>query len=102
MKEKEFEKMLKGLKDMLEKTIDESGLREEFEEFKKKFKPSFKIHIETHKKQEGYEIEVKGSNASLCFALAELTANLIKNTDVSKEDILDAVYKGIEAVEEEE
>jgi hypothetical protein len=94
--------MLEELKDMLEKSIDESGLREEYEEFKKKMKPDFKIHIETHKKQEGYEIEVKGSRASLCLALAELTTNLMLETNLTRDDILDAVHNGIEIAEEEE
>ena len=102
MKEKELEKMLKGLKDMLEKSIDESGLREEFEEFKKKQKPNFKIRLETYKDREGYAIEVKGNRPSLCLALAELATSLMLETNLTKEDILELINKGIETAEEEE
>lgn len=102
MKEKDLEKMLEELKDMLEKSIDESGLKEEYEEFKKKMKPEFKILIATNKKKEGYEVEIKGSRASLCLALAELATNLMLNTNLTRDDILDAVKAGIETAEEEE
>ena len=97
--EKDLKEALKTLRGVLEKSIKESGLEEEL---KKKFKPNFKLHIETHKNKEGYEIEVKGNRASLCLALAELTTNLMQQTNLTSDDILDAVHQGIESAEEEE
>jgi len=84
---------------VLEKSIKESGLEEEL---KKKFKPDFKIRIESYKDKEGYSIEVRGNKASVCLALAELTTNIMKETNLTRDDILDAVHQGIESAEEEE
>ena len=101
MKEKDFEKKLEDLKEKLESALDETGLREEFEEFKKKHKPKFKIYMKSHSNGEGCMIEVEGNKPSLLFALAHLTATLVKETNLTADDIREAIEEGIDAVEED-
>lgn len=117
---------LKELHEMLEKTIDERGMREDFERFKKEhedespletlkslleglkdtledveMKPNFFIKMRTFKDKEGYSIEVKGNRPSLMTALAELSGNLLEKRNLSEKDILRAVKTGLEAVKED-
>jgi len=46
-------------------------------------------------------LELEGNRPSLLFALAHLTAALIENTNITAEDIREAVEKGIEVAEED-
>ena len=102
MKEKDFNEKLDELRGMLESALDETGLREEFENFKKTNKPKFKIFMKSNPDGESCQLEIEGNKPSIQFALVHLTANLIEHTNLTAEDIREAIEKGIETVDDDE
>jgi len=100
-KERNMEEKIENLKNKLEEALDEYGLREEFEDFKKRLKPDFKIIMKSNPNGKSCMLELEGNRPSLLFALAHLTAALIENTNITAEDIREAVEKGIEVAEED-
>lgn len=44
--------------------------------------------------ENGTNVHVEGSNASIMLALSILSSNLLEETNLSKEDILDAIQHG--------
>ena len=102
MKEKEMKEKLDELRNLLEEALDETGLRDEFEKYRKHRKPEFKIYMKSHSNGEGCTIEVVGNKPSLMLALAELSTSLMRETNLTAEDIREAINMGIKHVEDEE
>lgn len=122
------EKDLNGLLERLDKIIDDMGERENFEKFKKEqegksieelldelkesmkkaknkikdFKPNVKILVETDEDGEGRTVEIKGNKPSIMLGLAELTTELVQESNLTEEDIRFAIETGIETAKEEE
>ena len=125
MKEKDLEKMMKEFNENMGKMIDEMGKREDFEKFKKERegksieelleelkesltglksikKPEFKIHIESDKEGEGRYLEIKGNRPSIMVALAEIARSLVLESNLTEDDIREAIETGIESTNEED
>lgn len=100
MTKKELNEKKRELKDMIEGMLDDCGLREEYEKFKERRKPDFKIIMKSNPNGKSCMLELEGNRPSLLFALAHLTAALIDNTNLTAEDIREAVEEGIDAAEE--
>ena len=89
-KREEILEILEGLTEMLEKKVGKIP------------KPEFKIYMKSDEEGEGFEIEVYGDKPSLCMALAELTTQLLEKSNLTKDDIIEAIEAGIEEYEQEE
>lgn len=112
---------MKDLEKILNKMIDDRGLREDFEKFKKEnegksleelldelkekvknFKPDFKILVESNKEGIGRTVSVKGNKKSIMIGLAELATSLVEDSNLTEEDIRYAIETGIKTANEEE
>lgn len=115
---------MEDLEKMLNKMIDDRGLREDFEKFKKEnegksleelldelkekikkvenFKPDFKILVESDKEGMGRTVSVKGNKKSIMIGLAELATSLVQDSNLTEEDIRYAIETGIKTANEEE
>ena len=93
-KDKELDELMKKLKE---------GLKELKEEISKDIpKPKFEIHLKSYPDGEGYQSHIEGNWSSLMLALAELSYTLVQKTNLSKEDILEAVNRGLDTADENE
>ena len=123
MEEKDLDKII----EKMNKMIDDMGKREEFEKFKKErenksleelldelkesmektkekinnFKPNVKILVETDENGEERTVEIKGNRPSIMLGLAELTTELVQNSNLTEEDIRFAIETGIKTANEE-
>lgn len=94
MKEKELKELLGKLKEGLD------DLKEDI--LKDIPKPNFEIHLKSHPNGKSCKMHIEGNWPSLMLALSELSYTLVNKTNLSKEDILEAVERGFEEKDEDE
>ena len=101
-KKEGMEDLLEKLKEVLKGNDLLEALKKTAEELKEISKPKFVIEMRTHDDDtEGYHIAVEGNKYSLKVALTELAGELLSNTNLTAEDIREAVEIGLtEEVEE--
>lgn len=121
MKGKDLNTMLEELKEKMDKIIDEKGLREDFEKFKKEKagksleelldelkesilkkngKPEYELMIKSNEDGETHKTKIVGYGSDVLFGLSELVADMQKQCDIPKEIIMKAVELGLNDEEE--
>ena len=122
MKEKDLDNLLDNLLEGLNKIIDDSGKREDFEKFKKenegksiedlldelkesmvkRLKPNFKIVIESNPDGNGGHLQLEGTRPSLKLGLAELVTRLVRENVLTEEMIRSSIETGIKTAHKED